>query len=152
MDIQHQLLASVPRWLHAKSSKRISHFVWQTQNLSFCDKRNNYSKQQKNQRMHSRSTRSRKCLLGSGLPGAFSQQWRHSAAATQERLRKCRGRQGDDKGIAITHSPRKPIVSSSRRNAIARNSAQSLSRTIVVPLHVHVLARGWPSPKAGVSA
>ena len=33
------------------------------------------------------------------------------AAATQERLRKCGGRQGGDKGISISHSPREPIVS-----------------------------------------
>ena len=103
--------------------------------------------------MHSRCTRLRKCFLGSGLPGAFSQQWRRSAAAaaaTQERLRKCGGRQGGDTGIAITHSPQKTIVSSSRRSAIARNSAQSLRRTIVVPLHVHVLSRARPSPDSMV--
>ena len=60
------------------------------------------------------STRSSK-YLGSGLSGACSQHQSRfaadaAAAATQERLRKCGGRQGGDKGIAISHSPFEPIV------------------------------------------
>jgi hypothetical protein len=156
MDIQHQLLASVPRWLHAKSSKRISHFVWQTQNLSFCDKRNNYSKQQKNQRIYLRSTRSRKYLLGSGLPGAFSQQWRHSAAAaaaaTQEHLKKWEG--DEEVTMSLTHldSTLACIVSSTTLDSPARNAALLLRCPRGRPLHVHVLSRGRQLSKAGVSA
>ena len=41
-------------------------------------------------------------------------------------LRKCGGRQGGDKGITISHSPREPIVSSNRRTLSARNSARML--------------------------
>ena len=156
MDIQHQLLASVPRWLHAKSSKRISHFVWQTQNLSFCDKRNNYSKQQKNQRIYLRSTRSRKYLLGSGLPGAFSQQWRHSAAAaaaaTQEHLKKWEG--DEEVTMSLTHldSTLACIVSSTTLDSPARNSALLLRGPRGRPSEGGVLSRGRPSPEAGVSA
>ena len=84
------------------------------------------------------------------------QLWSHSAdaaaAATQERLRKCGGRQGGDKGIAISHSPREPIVSSSRRSATARNSALPLRCPRGRPSEGGVLSRGRPSPKAGVSA
>ena len=156
MDRQHQLLASVPRWLHAKSSKRISHFVWQTQNLSFCDKRNNYSKQQKNQRIHLRSTRSRKYLLGSGLPGAFSQQWRHSAAAaaaaTQEHLKKGEG--GKEVTMSLTHldSTLGCVVSSTTLDSPAINSALPLRWPRGWHSEGGVLSRGRPSSKAGVSA
>ena len=72
-----------------------------------------------------------------------------AAAATQERLRKCGGRQGGDKGITISRSPREPIVSSSRRSATARNPAQSLRCPQGRPSEGGVLSRGRPCPKAG---
>ena len=113
-----------------------------------CDKRKNYSNQQKNQRIHLRSTRASKYLLGSGLPGAFC--WCCwcccCPAATQGRLRKCGGRQGGDTGIAISHSPRKPIVSSSRRTLSARNSARMLRCPLALALRGFVLSRGWSGP------
>jgi hypothetical protein len=99
--------------------------------------------------------RARAATLHAASPVLLMQLWSHSvdaaAAATQERLRKCGGRQGGDKGITISHSPREPIVSSSRRNATTKNPAQSLKCPRGRPSEGGVLSRGRPSPPAMVS-
>ena len=88
-----------------------------------------HNQPQKKQETHNQA-RARAVTLRAASPVLLVQLWGHSAdavaATTQERLRKCVGRQGGEKETTISHSPREPIVSSSRRSATARNSAQSL--------------------------
>ena len=102
----------------------------------------------KSQRIHLRSTRSRKYLLGSGLPGAFSQQWRHSVAAaaavTQENLKKGEG--GKEVTMSLTHldSTLGCVVSSTTLDSPARKSALPLRCPRGRPSEGGVLSRGRP--------
>ena len=95
---------------------------------------------------HSGTLHARSCFL---FEPAL--QGKTDAAATQERLRKCGGRQGGGKGITISHSPLEPIVASSRRTPPARNSELLLTSPTTLLIGGYVLSRRRPGSPSMVS-
>jgi hypothetical protein len=114
-----------------------------------------HNQPQKKQETHNQA-RARAVTFRAASPVLLMQLWSHSAdaavPATQGRLRKCRGGQGCDKGITLSHSARKPIVSSSQRTLFARNPARILRCPHALLIGGYVLSCGRPGPDRGISA